>query len=157
MMNWNPLKEEDEKNAWHFIYEVLLFSPYNTEKVGFPNLPSVKFDISKYCNEGFQEKYFDDLHSKAIHALKEIAGNNLIFALNFQHQSYSFNPNLPFEKDEFGEWFIPFFPNGDNVFFFTTDFKNGAFCDGLKEEIFLFGENIIAAFEKNQPLIFTID
>lgn len=156
-MNWTPLTEEDEKNAWRFIYETLLFTPHAVEKVVFPKLSSVRYNISKYYNEGFKEDYYDDLHSKAIDAFKEITANNLIFALNFQHQSYSFNPQLPFEKDEFGEWLIPFFPNGDYVFFLTADLKSGAFCDGINGEIFLLGEKIIAAFEKNRPLIFTID
>jgi hypothetical protein len=73
---------------------------------------------------------------------------------DWQHDCYEFNPRLPFEKDEFNQWLIPIYPNGDYYFFVTKDWKNVVFVDGLNPSIYLFGEKIISLFEQNKPIAF---
>ncbi len=77
-----------------------------------------------------------------------------MYALNWQHDCYSFLPELPFEKDQFDEWLIPIFPNGDYLFFLTKNFQNGVFADGINLSISIFGKDIIREFEINKPSMF---
>jgi hypothetical protein len=48
-----------------------------------------------------------------------------------------------FELDEFNDWLIPLFPNGDYTFFLTSDFKNILFADGINFTISFAGEDIV--------------
>jgi hypothetical protein len=156
MGNWAKLNNDDSNFVWNFVYNKLLFKPIKKE-YELVKLPFVNkcYDISKYYNEGFIEEYYDNLHECTLQVFRQIdKGEKLIYALNWQHESYSFNPTLPFEKDEFNEWLIPVFPNGDYIFFLTKDLKDGIFADGINLKITLFGENCITSFAKNFPKIF---
>lgn len=151
MKNWQEISDNERKVFWNFIYNILLFKPYNEEKI--ITLPSKNkhFDISQFYNDGFNNILYEELHLTCIKWFKEMSNNDLIYALNWQHECYRFSPYLPFEKDEFDEWLIPVFPNGDYCFFLSKDLQNGIFCDGIHLSISIFGDEIIKAFEKNHP------
>ena len=75
--------------------------------------------------------------------------------MSWQHESYSFDPRLDFEKDEFNEWLIDVFANGDYNFFITSNFDNYFFADGVTMQVMYYGEAITESLENNKPLIFT--
>ena len=154
MENWKPLIDIEYKQIWDFVYENLSFQPNNEAALIKLPIPNKVYNISSFYNEGFDEKFYDDLHKIAIKCFKILSNNKNMYALNWQHQCFSFNPELPFEKDDFDEWLIPVFPNGDYLFFITNDLKNGVFSDGINLRISLFGKKMIELFDKYKPKIF---
>lgn len=153
MDNWTLLRKEETEKFWSFAYEKLHFMPtnvLNTDLIALPK-PNVSFDIADFYDKGFDEKLYEDLHESALVWFEEIANGKRLYAFNWQHECYSFLPGLPFEKDEFAEWFIPVFPNGDYLFFVMHDFSNGIFADGINCKISFWGEAIINTLNSNMP------
>jgi hypothetical protein len=150
MSNWKLLNKKEYNALWKFVYEELCFNPYNDEyqkKISFP-MPNISFDISNFYNENFSENFYETLHSLGVKWFKYIGINQKIYALNWQHDCYSFDPFSPFEKDEFNEWLIPLFPNGDYLFFISPDFDNGIFADGIDLKLYFWGTNMIDTYNK---------
>jgi hypothetical protein len=154
MNNWEILSEEQSSLAWDYIYTTMKFRPRGTGKLIEIPQPCEYYNIAQYYNAGFREDYYDDLHKKTKQVFRSITGRNeRMLALNWQHDCYSFDPRLKFQKDEFGEWLIPVFPNGDYIFFLTQDFSNGVFGDGINLYLSLFGKKLIESFKMNHPRI----
>ncbi|MES9706026.1 DUF2716 domain-containing protein, partial [Bacillus toyonensis] len=63
-------------------------------------------------------------------------------------------PHLAFERNEFYEWRIPIFPNGDYYFFIQKDFKWGYLGHPWEKSITIFGKEIIESFKQNKPEMF---
>ena len=76
-----------------------------------------------------------------------------MYALDWQHDCYAFDPILPFERNEFDDWLISIFPNGDYLFFLTSNFQNGIFADGINLKISFWGNEMLQALEANKPRI----
>lgn len=72
--------------------------------------------------------------------------NERIFALNWQHQGYSFNPRLEMERNKFDEWLIPLIPDGDYCLFLQEELEWGILGIPLKNEIIVFGEKFTKSF-----------
>ncbi len=155
MENWRLLEDIESGKIWEIIYERFMFKPNSNKKrlIEFPK-PVKRYDISNYYDEKFDEKLYDNLHIVSKNVFSDLTNGERMFALSWQHNSYSFDPNLPFEEDEFGEWMIPIFPNGDFNFFVTSNLANGVFADGINLSISIFGDKIIRAFSLNNPEIF---
>jgi Protein of unknown function (DUF2716) len=157
MNNWQQLTDLEYKQTWDFVYDKLRFNPRNEKEdlIHIPS-PSKYFDIARFYDDGFSEKLYDNLHDSALSWFKKISKGNRMYALNWQHDCFSFAPDLPFEKDEFDEWKIPVFPNGDFLFFLTKNFKNGIFANGINLSLILWGMDIIDALEFETPDILAI-
>lgn len=98
---------------------------------------------------------YDDLEDKALQVFKEnTVSNEYIMALDWQHECYWVNPHLKFERNEFDEWSIPIFPNGDYYFFIQKDFKWGYLGHPWEKSITIFGKGLIESFERNKPKMF---
>ncbi|MGF7232789.1 DUF2716 domain-containing protein [Arachidicoccus sp.] len=145
MNNWRLLDNKEFTLAWDFVYEKLLFQPYEKDKKLLkPPMVSKCFDISMFYNDGFNEDLYKELHDYMLECFQNTSNfGDRIFVLDWQHSCYSFDSRLPFEKNEFGEWLIPVFPNGDFLFFLTKDFKNGIFADGVNLKITFWGNQFI--------------
>ncbi|HET9056445.1 MAG TPA: DUF2716 domain-containing protein [Chitinophagaceae bacterium] len=159
MNNWKLLNDSEYKQAWDFAYDTLHFSPNVNEKEDLIILPTPNkcFDISNFYDDGFSEELYEDLHKSTLLLFKKISKGKRMYALNYQHDCYSFSADLPFEKDEFGEWLVSIFPNGDYLFFLTSDFDNGVFADGINFRLLIWGEDIIKAFEIEKPEMLVSD
>ena len=155
MSNWCLLDKIEYTKAWNFVYDELHFNP-NMDGKELIQLkePNEFYDIAGFYNEGFSQEIYDNLHASALTCFLQISKGKRLYALNWQHECYSFSPELPFEKDEFEEWLISVFPNGDYIFFLSKDFNNGLFGDGFECSITLFGEEMVKSFNENKPYIF---
>ncbi|WP_164972745.1 DUF2716 domain-containing protein [Lacibacter luteus] len=151
MNNWKILKDVENKKVWDFVFSELHFKPHEEKELITLPLPNKYFDISRFYNDGFVEELYNNLHESAQAWFEKISNGERMFALNWQHDCYSFTADLPFEKDEYNEWLIPVFPNGDYLFFLTNDFKNGIFADGVNFQLLIWGGDIIKAFETKTP------
>ncbi|MGH0552063.1 DUF2716 domain-containing protein [Bacillus pretiosus] len=156
MESWMEFTDKEDGQILDQIYCELKFSPSVSI---FPSFkvpsPFVTYDISQYFGELVDLKVFDDLESKAIQAFKEkTVSNEYIKALDWQHECYWVNPHLEFERNEFNEWIIPLFPNGDYYFFIQKDFKWGYLGHPWEKSITIFGKELIGSFEQNKPEMF---
>lgn len=144
------------ESIWDYVYSVYRFQPYNEngKRIKPPGKFS-KFDLSSFFGENFVEEYYNDLNEKTIEAFQMITQlNDIMYAFSWQHDCYSFNPYLEFEIDEFEEWLIPVFPNGDFNFFLSEDFSSLIYSDGVEQSIYVCGERLLSAFEENLPTMF---
>jgi hypothetical protein len=153
MKNWIELDDEHTwtwyDKLWDFMDDKLKFQPYNENQdcIITPLSPCKCFDISEF----FREDYSDDLELCMIEWFKIISKGKRMYALNWQHVTYSFDPNLQFERDKFSQWLAPAFPNGDLLCFLNDDLTDGVFGDGWNYRIIIWGENLIKAFETIKP------
>ena len=144
--------------VWDYIYKMMKFAPRTSgcndveNLIHLPN-PSLCYNIEKFYDDGYREDYYDDLHEKVIIWFKNVCKDGVVYGLDWQHDCYSFSVNQPFERDEFGEWLIPAFPNGDYVFFVAPDLKNGIFGDGINLQFYIWGEEFVAQNSGLQPAI----
>jgi hypothetical protein len=156
MKNWIKLSDKDYREVWDKVYKEFEFEPSTST---FPSFkvatPFVTYDISQYVDLQHEFDIYDDLEEKALTTFKKItAHDEYIYALDWQHESYLMNPNLEFHKDEFDEWLIPIFPNGDYYFFTQKDFRWGYLGHPWERTITVFGQEIIDVFEKSKPRMF---
>lgn len=77
--------------------------------------------------------------------------NEYVLALDWQHRRYYFNPRIESIRDEFGEWPVPIFPNGDYYFFIQKEFKWGFLGHPWEKSISIFGEELIQSIEQKKP------
>lgn len=149
MKNWKLLNEIENKSVWSFVYDKLDFQPHNKNQKEILNIPHPNkcFDISMFYDDGFNEKLYNDLHATALFWFERISNGREMYALNWQQDSFSFRSNLPFEKNDFNEWLIPVFPNGDYLFFLNRELTNGIFADGINFKLSFWGENLLNTLE----------
>ncbi|MGR6899512.1 DUF2716 domain-containing protein [Rummeliibacillus sp. BSL5] len=156
MKNWVPLLEKEMGQIWDRIYNDFEFEPSTSI---FPSFnvphPYITYNVSGYFGDSSDLSAYDDLEEKVLDVFKEctILGE-YILALDWQHECYWINPRLEFERDEFGEWVIPIFPNGDYYFFIQKDFMWGILGHPWENSITIFGKELIDAFNKNKPRMF---
>lgn len=154
--NWMEYTDEEYAKIWDRIDSKLKFSPSDST---FPSFkvpsPFVTYDISHYFGESIELNVLADLEDKALQVFKEnTASNEYIMALDWQHECYWVNPHLEFERNEFDEWIIPVFPNGDYYFFIQKDIKWGYLGHPWEQSITIFGKELIESFERNKPEMF---
>lgn len=156
MKNWVPFSDKEYDQIWERIYRDFKFEPSISE---FPSFkvpyPFITYDVSDYFGESVDLDAYDDLEERALLVFKENTSfNEYILALDWQHECYWVNPNVKFERDEFGEWIIPIFPNGDYYFFIQKDFKWGFLGHPWEKSITIFGKELINGFGKHKPRMF---
>ena len=156
MKNWIPFSDQEYDQIWERIDRDFKFKPSISN---FPSFhaphPFITYDISDYFGDSADFNIYDDLEEKALDSFKEITLiDEYIMALDWQHECYWVNPRLQFKKDEFGEWTIPIFPNGDYYFFIQKDFKWGYLGHPWEKSITIFGKELINIFENHKPRMF---
>lgn len=154
MDNWKILSEEKRNEVWNFVYDTFKFNPNKKEKslINFDN-QDVTYDISMYYDKGFDEDVYTNFHLMMSNFFIKTSNGETMYALDWRHNCFEFNPLLPFEKDEFGEWLIPAFPNGDYLFFLLKDLKSGVFADGINLKVSFFGEKILKTLDNFNPIL----
>ena len=144
MTNFKQLSEDESQETWDKFYEVFHFKPSPKD---FPSItsgkPQLKFDIQDCFSPDYP---FHKLEDFAIALFTKISKpKDRLYALDWQHTCYDFDPRLKMDRNEFGEWEIPVFPNGDYYIFLTKDFENLWFGHPWEQTITLIGDEIVAA------------
>ncbi len=153
MQNWKKLDKVEKNNLWDYISSKLSFNPRNSENTIIPKELLYKcYDISSHYNENFKLENYDELHDYTLNLFR-ILSSKKVYALDWMHDCFVFDPNLPFELDEFEEWLISVFPNGDFVFFITENLENIIFADGINSKIYFLGREIVEFLKLNRPKI----
>lgn len=116
--------------------------------------PFITYDISNYFKDHADSDAYENLEEKTLAAFKAISSiNESILALDWQHQGYWVDPHLEFSRDEFEEWTIPIFPNGDYYFFLQQDFNWGFLGHPWEKSITIFGEELLNALTEYKPIM----
>lgn len=157
MSNWKILNALEYQLIWDYIYDAFCFRPNSsvTELIKFP-FSNKCYDISKFYNEGFRQDLYDNLHDTIVDCFRQISNNQKWYAFNWQHNCYSFIPQLPFEKNEFDEWLVPIFPNGDYIFFLSHNLEDGMFGNGIDMLICFFGNKMLKSIQNTKSQILSL-
>ena len=144
MTNWKQLSDQEQDEIWNKFYPTFNFRPSVSEE-DFPSilssLPLLKFDISNCYSTDFP---LDKLEQIALKLFDKISNTgDRLYALDWQHECFDFDPRKFMDLDERNEWIIPIFPNGDYYIFLTKDFKNMWFGHPWEQTITLVGNEIV--------------
>ena len=151
------LTDEQYRNVWDRVYDTLHFCPsVDTSVMPFIiTAPHTVFDISHSEIISFEQ--FDHLITKAF--IRCTAPGEQLYALDWQHSAFLFDPRDPEQMKSiyvedpryfgggYDAIFPPYYPDGDYYFFIDEYFRFGYLSHPWRQEIWIFGENLIAEFE----------
>ncbi len=157
------LSNKEYKEVWDRVYAELKFKPSCDcrEHIFTGNLP---FEIDKfyvvYGIENMNDEFdkMDDLVRNAF--IECTQDGDMMYALDWHHTSFLYNPRIDIEQKDlwiedledkrggYNAFFPPFYPDGDYYFFIEKDFKFGYLSHPWRQEIWIFGEDLIKCFEK---------
>lgn len=152
------LTNEQHRNVWDWVYDTLHFCPsVDTAVMPFTIEASHKvFDISS--SDAFTFENFDHLITEAF--IKCTSPGEQIYALDWQHSAFLFDPRDPQQMESiytedsryFSGGYLAFFPayypDGDYYFFIDEHFRFGFLSHPWRQEVWIFGDKIISEFEK---------
>jgi len=138
MKNFRPLDKDEYEQVWDKFYDLFDFKPSTTN---FPAIKTISQQLKLNISDCFSADYpFDKLEQWALTLFCRISNSDeRLYALDWQHEFYDFDPRQEIDKDEFDEWTVPVFPNGNYYIFLTKDFKNVWFGHPWEQIITLIG------------------
>ncbi|WP_445486889.1 DUF2716 domain-containing protein [Niallia sp. 03133] len=159
MNNWSMLSNGQNDLLWEIVVTKFNFRPSIKKRRFFMPYqvpkPFITYDISSYFENTAADTIMDDLENKTLEVFMECTMlNEKIYALDYQHPGYEFDPRKTMDRDEFNEWIVPIFPNGDYYFFFQKNFEWGILGHPWREEMMIFGEKLIDSYKKHMPILF---
>ena len=142
MKNFKPLSKEESNDVWNKFFDLFHFKP-NLDK--FPAIetdkPQLKFNVSNCFRIDYPH---DKLEQFALNLFNIISmPGDRLYALDWQHQCYDFDPRELMDRNDFDEWIIPVFPNGGYYIFLTKDLRNVWFGHPWEQSITLIGEDMV--------------
>lgn len=148
------LNTRDYREVWDKVYQNFKFRPsINDSKMPFQIDQTHKiFELLAYWNEQ-QNRTVNEI-------FKSLDCKN-IFALDWQHDCFLFNPweEIPYGMTWYDDnrdcqvYFPSYYPDGDYHFFISIDFSYGLLGHPWREEIWVFGQNLIQKLEENQAML----
>ena len=150
LKNWNTLSDKEYDEVWDYIFNDLKFdpSPYQSKKLENLPLQNLWFDTLFILNKDFSNDDFEKLNIAILNLLKTVAGNENIYALDWQHECFNFSPYFSFDGFKNENWPIQLMSGGDSIFFLTNDYSNGIYSDGVNMQICFWGVEFLKVFEK---------
>ncbi|MGO1059230.1 DUF2716 domain-containing protein [Planococcus sp. FY231025] len=156
MENWQELSAEENHFVWERVYNEFYFEPSIHVFPGFQvPKPFITYNIFSLADFEKNLESFADLEAKVRWVFQGlIAPDEYIYALDWQHAGYRMNPHLEMRRNEWNEWLVPLYPDGDYYFYLQKDFEWGYLGHPWEGTITLFGEKLLERFEKHRPLLF---
>ena len=147
--------ERDLRNKiWDKIDKDFEFNPsINLDVIPF----KFKIKVQCYTLDSFwtlkQEHLVNEIFKKI--------SNEEIYALDWQHDCFIFNPHeyMNFPRQWYDEsrdvnvYFPSYYPNGDYYFFIAKDFSYGLLGHPWRDEIYIFGYELMELFEANKDAL----
>lgn len=136
-MTWQELQRDEYDSVWDRFYAQFDFRPDYYERA-MPAIREIKpfetFDLSI----DFDDCKIDSLNAIFANAFSAILEpHHCIYALDWQHTSYKFDPR------ESAEWSLSVFPNGDYYIFLADDFSFGTFGHPWQLSLCVFGQTLL--------------
>lgn len=142
MMNFRPITEEESIKVWDKFYDLFDFNPSVS---AFPAVKSAMSQLKLDIKDCFSSDFpFNKLEQLALKLFEQVSKpGERLYALDWQHECYDFDPRQAMDRNEFDEWIIPIFPNGEYYIFLTKDFTNIWFGHPWEQTITLIGDNFV--------------
>lgn len=140
-----------DKSIWNRVFDFFEFdsqSGFRFVKKGLEL--NVNYNVYKLGNVWTEEQ------EKIVNDVFKEMSNEDIYALDWQHDCFEFNPNeqIPLDyqyhdDDRNCEVYFPsYYPNGDYYLFISKDFSYGLLGHPWLKEIYVFGDELIKRFEE---------
>lgn len=173
MKEWEVLSDDEDRFVWQSIREQFKFNPFNQRDGTSPFLifpkPYQVYDMHLFVSylkdesTTIDDEYYNTFNKHITDIFINCMGNEeYIYALDWHHTSFKFNPisleKMPrfLQMEEFNVYFPDFYPDGDYYFFIANDFSWGYFTHPWTQELWIFGEELIAEIEKVPPIYLTL-
>ncbi|MFS0654782.1 DUF2716 domain-containing protein [Bacillus sp. 179-C3.3 HS] len=150
-MNWTLLTDHQNEELWNIVHKKIKWTPGSKIAKIKPPKPYKRFYMKMSDQHTrYNLNDLEEFECIMLNFFKKCTDTNeRIYALEWQHPGYSFSPHLAMEKDEFGEWLIPPYPDGDYRFFFQLDLGWGVLGDPVQHQIIMYGERLLLEIEKS--------
>lgn len=157
MSAWTILNEKEYNHVWNKFEIFFNFSP-SVNKENWPVFlepaPFITYDISQYYDKGLQSKIIIDFYNKMRKSFQgSTRKGDKLYALDWQHRSYIFDPFSSFDYKNEENWLVPIIPDGDYYIFLAEDFSFGVLGQPWEHTICVFGEKLISVITKNKPTL----
>ena len=174
MKEWEVISEEEYDCVWNNVMESFKFKPrYNSTNNAIPflKLPepfhiyemhlftSHLKDKSIIINDDYYNVFNEHITNIFI---KCMANEDFLYALDWQHTCFRYNPKssekMPhmLETDDYNIYFPNFYPDGDYYFFIAKDFSWGYFTHPWKQQLWVFGKDMVEEIKKVPPIYLTL-
>jgi len=153
---WQPLSREEEEGAWARFRAAFDF-PWGIYPGREPT-PSITYAIGHAFDRDLTHRYAleDDLNRKTRAAFQRcIRPGEKMYALDWQHQCFWFDPHVSFDADDVGAWGVPVLPDGDFYVFLPDDCRFCLYGDCINHTLAVYGHALIEAFASDQPTLFS--
>ncbi len=127
-MNWHCLSEEETGHLWRRVNRAVKWKPYSAFASIKPPKPFQVFNVSQGFNdEKGNISFLEDAEMQILKAFQSCTlEQEFMYALDWQHECYLFNPHAPIDKDEFGEWLVPVIPKRRLLLLYSSGLSVGA-------------------------------
>jgi hypothetical protein len=151
-LGWKELTRAQEDAVWDS-FERSFQTPNGEIQEPTPSLTWKISSIYSQDETRFEETDVD-LTLKTLIALQKCTKHGeALYALNWNHTCYYFDPHGGVIDAYRDSWAIPVLPNGDSYIFLAPDFRFGI-IGNWKGTICVFGEELLNALRENPPAIF---
>lgn len=98
-------------------------------------------------NDDLEQAYFDgEKWTKEL--FLRFFGEEM-YALDWYHDYYRFLVNTEYPRGEFGEWYVPYLPDGDYYFFLNMDMSLAWLGHPWRNTVTVVGAELVAYIEEN--------
>ncbi len=145
---------------WDKVYETLKFTP-SMDKNITPFEIKEEYSIYSFDFNEITEKQIDMMNELIKNIFANISKDGTkMYALDWQHSAFLYNPQKAEEQKSFWKeddryigggynaYFPSFFPDGDYYFFIDEKFRFGYLGHPWRQEIWVWGEELIARMDE---------
>jgi hypothetical protein len=154
---WEPMTESEELAIWDLFYEQFRFKP-SVKSSDWPGIQepaeSVTYDVSHVFGEGGMASSVNavELNMEMFRLFRELLlPSQRLYALDWQHPCYWFNPYGLFDFSPVHNGMIPVIPDGDYSIFVADDFHFGTFGHPWEQTICVWGEPLLELVSHRHP------
>ena len=152
---WEPMDNDEEQAVWDLFYEQFGFR-LGVDPGKWPGImeprPSITFDIGHAFSGDPAAPAVADLNVEMFTLFKAcVPPGERLYALDWQHPCYRFDPFGQFASSETYQGMIPVVPDGDYHIFLADDFSYGTFGHPWEQTICVFGQPLIEVVERERP------
>lgn len=141
---WVELEQNEYSRVWDRIYSDFRFRPsMNADRwPGFSEPDgSITWSVASLFAEERVDAGVEAIGEALRQGLDKVRGDDeYVLALDWQHRSYRFRPQVAPAPVDLESWLVPPLPDGDYYLFLATDFRFGWLTHPWEQTICCFGD-----------------